>query len=200
MGFIQSLLEFGWTTCVRPPWDMIAIPLFWKSTIFWYTLSYFVCTSCSPNTPSRRVKRSVARYKRQKNCNMPSLCFGSMAWMVLGRSILIPTANFQGPVHPFSTVTRQLKGAYTRIQRLDEAVDLSPSTFIQYQSLEAHKQWKEIKTEYKKNEVNEHGCSFEFDENEFFDAYENLPKYHEESHRSGLLWYINFTTAYVCHQ
>jgi hypothetical protein len=142
MGFIQSLLEFGWTMCVRPQWDMIAIPLFWQSTIFWDTLSYFVGTSCSPNTPSRRVKRSVARNKRRKNCNMPSLFFGSMAWMVQGGSILIPTATFQGPAHPFSTVTRQLKGAYTRIQRLDEAVDLSPSTFIQYQSLEAHKLWK----------------------------------------------------------
>jgi hypothetical protein len=33
----------------------------------------------------------------------------------------------------------QLKGAYTHIQRLDEAVDFSPSTFVQYQSLEAKK-------------------------------------------------------------
>jgi hypothetical protein len=103
-----------------------------------------------------------------------------MAWMVLGISILIPTATFQRPVHPFSTVTRQLKGAYTRIQRLDKAVDLSPSTLIQYHSLEAHKLWKEIKKEEKKNKVNEHGCSFEFDESEFFDAYKNLPKYREE--------------------
>jgi hypothetical protein len=47
----------------------------------------------------------------------------------------------------------QLEGAYTRIQRLDEAVDLSPSTFMQYQSLEAKKLWKEIKTEDKKNGV-----------------------------------------------
>jgi hypothetical protein len=111
---------------------------------------------------------------------MPSLLFGIMAWMVLGGSILIPTATFQGPVHPFSTLTRQLEGAYTRIQRLDEAVDLSPSTFMQYQSLEAKKLWKEIKTEEKKNEVNKHGCSFEIDESKFFDAYENLPVYREE--------------------
>jgi hypothetical protein len=75
MGFIQSLLDFGYTTCVRPPWDMIAIPLFWQSTIFWDTLAYFVSTPCSPNTPSRRVKRSVARHKRRKNCNMPYFFF-----------------------------------------------------------------------------------------------------------------------------
>jgi hypothetical protein len=180
MGFIHSLLDFGWTTCVRSPWDMIAIPLFWQSTIFWYTLAYFVGTPFPPNTPSRRVKRSVARHKRRKNCNMPSLFFGSMAWMVLVGSILIPTAALQGPAHPFSTLTRQLEGAYTHIQRLDEAVDLSPSTFMQYQSLEAHKLWKEIKTEDKKNEVNGHGCSFKIDESEFFDAYENLPVYREE--------------------
>jgi hypothetical protein len=57
---------------------------------------------------------------------------------------------------------------------------LSPSTFIQYHSLEAHKLWKEIKTEEKNNEVSEHACSFEFDGSEFFDAYENLPNYREE--------------------
>jgi hypothetical protein len=44
-----------------------------------------------------------------------------------------------------------LKGAYTRIQRLIEAVDLSPSTFMQYQSLEAKKLWKEFTTEDKNN-------------------------------------------------
>jgi hypothetical protein len=80
---------------------------------------------------------------------MQSLFFRIMVWMVLGGSILIPTATFQGPAQPFSTVTRHLKGAYTRIQRLDEAVDWSPSTFIQHQSLEANKLWKEIKTEEK---------------------------------------------------
>jgi hypothetical protein len=90
-----------------------------------------------------------------------------MAWMVLGGIILIPTATFQGPAHPLSTVTRQIKGAYTGIQQLDEAVDLPPSSFIQYHSLEAHKLWKEIESEEKKNEVNKHGCSLEFDESEF---------------------------------
>jgi hypothetical protein len=111
---------------------------------------------------------------------MPSLFSGSIAWMVFFVSILIPTSAFQGPAHPFSTLTRQLEGAYTRIQRLGEAVDLSPSTFMQYKSLEAKKLWKEIKTEEKKNKVNGHGCSFEIDESEFFDAYENLPVYREE--------------------
>jgi hypothetical protein len=111
---------------------------------------------------------------------MSSLFFGSMAWMVLGGSILIPIAAFQGPAHPFSTLTRHPEGAYTRIQRLGEAVDRSPSTFMQYQSLEAKKLWKEIKTEDKKNEVNGHGCSFEIGESEFFDAYENLPVNREE--------------------
>jgi hypothetical protein len=151
MGVIHSLLDFGWTKCVRPPWDLIAIPLLWQSTIFWATLAYFFGTPCTPNTPSRRVKRSVARHKRRKNCNMTSLFFGSMAWMVLVGSILIPTAAFQGPAHPFSTLTMHIKGAYTRIQRLDEAVDLSPPTSMQYQSLEAKKLWKEVTIEDKKN-------------------------------------------------
>jgi hypothetical protein len=126
-------------------------------------------------------------------------------------------------------VTRHLKGAYACIQRLDAAVDLSPYTFMQYQSLEAKKLWKEIKTEDKINEVNGHGCSFETDESEFFDAYKNLPVYREEffdclekfesenyetwtrhdlldldiTYRDRVVvdwWYIDFTAAYVCPQ
>jgi hypothetical protein len=56
MGVIHPLLDFGWTKCVLPPWDLIAIPLFWKSTIFCDTLAYFVVTPCTPNTPSRRFE------------------------------------------------------------------------------------------------------------------------------------------------
>jgi hypothetical protein len=148
---IHSLLDFGWTKCVRPPWgDRHTIVL--AVDHFWDTLAYFAGTPCTPNTPSRRVKRSVARHNRRKNCNMTSLFFGSMARMVLIGSILIPTAAFQGPVHPFLTLTMQIEGAYTRIQSLDEAVDLSPSTFMQYESLEAKKLWKEIKKKIKRME------------------------------------------------
>jgi hypothetical protein len=135
------------------------------------TLAYFVGTPFTPNTPSRRVKRSVARHKRRRNYNMTFMFFGSMGWMVLVGSISIPTAAFQGPAHPFSMVTMKIKGAYTRIQRLDEAVDLSPLTFVQYQSLEAKKLWKEFAIEEKKNGLEGHGCSLEIDESEFFDAY-----------------------------
>jgi hypothetical protein len=77
-------------------------------------------------------------------------------------------------------VTIQLKGAYIRIQCLDKPVDLSPSTFVQYQSLEAKKLWKEFTTEEEKNRVEEHSFSLEIDKSEFFDAYENLPVYREE--------------------
>jgi hypothetical protein len=69
----------------------------------------------------------------------------SVGWL-----ILIPTAVFHGPAHPFSMVTMQLKGAYNRIQRLDKVINLSPVTFIQYQSLEAQKLRKEMETEDKK--------------------------------------------------
>jgi hypothetical protein len=51
---------------------------------------------------------------------------------------------------------------------------------MQYKSLEAKKLWKEIKTEDKKNGIKGHGCSFEIDESELFDAYKNLPVYREE--------------------
>jgi hypothetical protein len=159
MEIIHSLLDFGWEKCVRPPWNLIAIPLFWQSTIFWDTLAYFFGTPSTPNTTSRRVKHSVAQHKRRKNCNMTYLFFISVGWIVLVGSILIPTAAFQGSAHPLSTVMMQLKGAYTLIQRLDEAVDLSPSTFLQYQSLEAKKLCKEPATEDKNNEVEGNVCS-----------------------------------------
>jgi hypothetical protein len=180
MGAIHSLLDFGWKKCVQPPWDLITIPLFWQSMMFWDTLACFLGMPCTPNTPSRRVKRSVARHKRSKNCNMPSLFFGRVGWMVLLGSMLIPTAAFQGPAHPFSTVMMQLKGEYTRIQRLDEAVEFSPSTFVQYQSLEAKKLWKEFTTEDKKNVLEGHGCSLKIDKSVFFQRVQNLPVYREE--------------------
>jgi hypothetical protein len=53
MGAIHSMLGFGWTKFVRPPWYMVAIPLFWQSSMFWDTLAYFDGTPCTPNTPSR---------------------------------------------------------------------------------------------------------------------------------------------------
>jgi hypothetical protein len=111
---------------------------------------------------------------------MAYMFFISVGWIVLVGSIFIPTAMFQGQAHPLSTVTMRLKGAYTRIQRLNEAVDLSLSTFLQYQSLETMKLWKEFATEDKNNELEGNGCSLEIDKNEFFDAYENLPVYREE--------------------
>jgi hypothetical protein len=50
-------------------------------------------------------------------------------------SILIPTAAFTGPDHPFSVMGRQVQGARNRIERLNEAVELTPSTFWQFQVL-----------------------------------------------------------------
>jgi hypothetical protein len=94
---------------------------------------------------------------------------------VLVGSILVPTATFEGASHPFSVIKRQLMGAYSCIQRLNEAVDLSPSTLWQFQVLEANKLWKEIAKD--KNEC--HAKNIELiDQNEFFDAHEILLVYH----------------------
>jgi hypothetical protein len=81
-------------------------------------------------------------------------------------SILIPTVAFTGPDHPFSVMGRQVQGARNRIDRLNEAVELTPSTFWQFQVLEMKKLLKETK-EKTKNEA--HGCDYELiDEKEFF--------------------------------
>jgi hypothetical protein len=83
-------------------------------------------------------------------------------------SILIPTASFTGPDHPLSLMGRQVQGARNRIERLNEAVELTPSTFWQVQVLEMKKLLKETQ-EKTKNEA--HGCDYELiDENEFSDS------------------------------
>jgi hypothetical protein len=91
-------------------------------------------------------------------------------------SILIPTAAFTGTDHPFSVIGRQVQGARNRIDRLNEEVELTPSTFWQFQVLEMKKLSKETK-EKTKNEA--HCCDCELmDEKEFFDAHEISPVYH----------------------
>jgi hypothetical protein len=58
-------------------------------------------------------------------------------------SILIPTATFTSLDHPFSVMGRQVQGAKKRIERLNEAAELTPSTFWQFQVLEMKKLSKE---------------------------------------------------------
>jgi hypothetical protein len=88
----------------------------------------------------------------------------------------VSTAAFTGPDHPFSVMGRQMQGAQNRIERLNEAVELTPSTFWQFQVLEMKKLLKETQ-EKPKNEA--HGCDYELiDEKECFDAHEILPVYH----------------------
>jgi hypothetical protein len=85
--------------------------------------------------------------------------------------ILIPTAAFTGHPYPFSVMARQIKGTHHCIERLNEAVELTPSTLWQFQMLEGKKLWKEVTPTYEC-----HGCDSELiDENEFLDTYENLP-------------------------
>jgi hypothetical protein len=109
----------------------------------------------------------------------------------------VPTAAFEGESHPFSVIKIQLRGAYSCMQRLDEAVDLSPSTLWQFQFLEANKLWKEMAKD--KNEC--HGENIEsIDQNEFFDAHEILPLYHggEFSSASKKVILKNMRAAIFC--
>jgi hypothetical protein len=88
-----------------------------------------------------------------------------MTWAVLMGSILIPTTAFTGPDHPLSVMGRQVQGARNRIVLLNETVELTPSTFWQFQVLEMKKLLKETQ-EKTKNEA--HGCDYELiDEKEF---------------------------------
>jgi hypothetical protein len=121
---------------------MIAIPLILWESLGWDTLSYLVEFPSKPIRPSRRVRRSVSRHKRSRNLGK-SLFFGCVIWAVFMGSILIPTAAFTGPDHPFSLMGRRVQGARNRIERLNEAVELTPSTVWQFQVLEMKKLFKE---------------------------------------------------------
>jgi hypothetical protein len=176
-----TMLQFSasaYGALIQPQWDMIAIPLFLWAPLGWDTLSYLVGSPSKPILPSRRIRRAVIRHKRSRNLGR-SLFFGCVKWAVLTGSILIATAAFTGPDHPFSVMGRQVQGAQNRIKRLNEAVELTPSTFWQFQVLEMKKLLKETQ-EKTKNEA--HGCDCELiDEKEFFDAHEILPVYHGAS-------------------
>jgi hypothetical protein len=96
---------------------------------------------------------------------------------VIVASVFVKTAAFQGPAHPFSTAKMQLECTYGRILRLDTAVELSPGTFVQYNAMEAKTFWKESVTQTKFRKESEDHC---YDNNTFFNAYENLPPFHED--------------------
>jgi hypothetical protein len=175
MGVAWGFAASAYAALIQPQWDMIAIPLFLWASLGWDTLSYLVGSPSKPILPSRHVRRAVIRHKRSRNLGR-SLFFGCVTWAVLMGSILIPTAAFTGPDHPFLVMGRQVQGARNRIERLNEAVELTPSTFWQFQVLEIKKLLKETQ-EKTKNEA--HGCDYELiDEKEFFDAHEILRVYH----------------------
>jgi hypothetical protein len=95
-----------------------------------------------PRWIPKQTNSPVIRHKRSRNLGR-SLFFGCVTWAVLMGSILIPTAAFAGPDPPFSVMGRQVQGARNRIERLNEAVELTPSTFWQFWVLEKKKLLKE---------------------------------------------------------
>jgi hypothetical protein len=70
-----------------------------------------------------------------------------------------------------------LESTYGRIIRLDAVVELSPGMFLQYLTMEAKKFWKESTTQTKVTKESENHCC---GDKTFFDAYEDLPSFHEE--------------------
>jgi hypothetical protein len=149
---------------IQPQWDMIAIPLFLLTSLGWDTLAYFFGYSSKPILPSHCVRLTVSQHERSSNLGK-LLFFRCVTWAVLMDRILIPTATFTGPDHPFSVMRRQVQGARKRIERLNEAVELTPNMFWQFQMLKGKILLKETQ-EKMKNEG--HGCDSELiDENEF---------------------------------
>jgi hypothetical protein len=164
MGVALGFAAYAYGSLIQPQWDKISIPLFLWAPLGWDTLSYLVGSPSKPILPSRRVRRAVSRHKRSRNLGK-SLFFGCVTWAVLMGSILIPTAEFTGPDHLFSVMGRQVQGARNRIEQINEAGELTPSTFWQFQVLEMKKLLKETQ-EKPKNDAR--GCNYELiDEKEF---------------------------------
>jgi hypothetical protein len=60
---------------------------------------------------------------------------------------MVHKAFYQGqiPEHPFSLLNQQLVGTYKRMEALDRLVVLSPGVLLQYQKVQAHKLWLEMR-------------------------------------------------------
>jgi hypothetical protein len=98
--------------------------------------------------------------------------------MVCVASVLVKTAAFQqGTTNDVSTAKMQLEGTYDHILHLDIAVELSRGTFLRYHAMEEKTLWKKSAEKTKVTNENESRCC---DDKTFFDAYENLPTFHEE--------------------
>jgi hypothetical protein len=153
-------------------WRSIVIPLFFISTLFWDTLSYFTdSTDKDKNRP--RVCRDVMRKcdKRIKHIrpSHAALYFFPAMWLIFAGSINVSQAAYQGlaPVHPFELASARITTTHERITYLDKLVDLSPGTFAQYQKFKTNKWLSE--TFPKKKEMKPH-CP-----DDYFDTYEEFP-------------------------
>jgi hypothetical protein len=170
----------GFQELLDPVWKIIAIPMFFVSTLMWDSLSLFLTPSGPVASPvSRKTRRSVARWIRfhQRDSSWSAhLLFGCAVWPVMSSCIMAPAHidPSKSCDHPFSVITSQVCDTYRRIDALSSMVDLSPGTFSQYQRIKGRELWSDV-----------HGPEDEvipkdvLHPEDYFDSYEDLPIYRE---------------------
>lgn len=179
-------------TWYHPIWELVKVPIMLVMTaILWDSLLSALNWE-DPPPPNRRTRRLK---KRRTMHIFPA------TWMVLTGCIMLwksAMIGMQATYHPLDVVTdaetyhtmkRQLKRTYQRVEAIDDMVDISPSTFIQYQRMRLTEVHDLIKT--KVYESKEDG-----DNNEphgFSDAHEEVP-----TTMKDIVWAPLFDTTNGC--
>jgi hypothetical protein len=136
---------------LEPIWSAIVLPIFWANTVAWDLLRFLKERPEKQEVNSKKedekvishcLTRRIAIINRKPLMGLPSLYFFVGTWLIMMGSVMVLKETSQGqyPDHPFTHVHQQLESTYSRIERLDKVVTLTPRTFVQYQTVQA-KQW-----------------------------------------------------------
>jgi hypothetical protein len=138
-------------------WRLIAIPMYFYSTIMWDTLGFLTEPATQEAEPplkgyekvnrDRKPRASVSRgvfrkILRRADILLPlhdAMFLFTSSWLIFSNAICVSHEAYQGatPMHPFERASQSIASTRHRIDYLDTLVDLSPGTFVQYQKLKA---------------------------------------------------------------
>jgi hypothetical protein len=184
----------------EPIWSTLVLPLFFINTVIWDLARFLVESpdlqesSNKRKDISKRLRRKQTRAGKQRTTWLPVMFFFISTWGIMTGSVMLSKEFYQGhtPEHPFYLVNQQLAGTYTRMEALDRLLVLSPGVLLQYQKIQAHQLWLEMRPKQvksneceKQEEIDRHfdefcytyqESPFQIDEYEkFLDCPEDIP-------------------------
>jgi hypothetical protein len=137
----------------EPIWSIIVLPLFFMSTVVWDFARLLVESSdlqesvTKSKDISKRLRLKQTRAGQRQTTWLPLLLFFISTWGTMTGYGMVHKEFYQGqiPEHPFSLVNQQLTWTYTRTEALDRLVVLSPGVLLQYQKVQPHQLWSEMR-------------------------------------------------------